>query len=239
MIRTRTIILMTIAAIIVGVAIFDYWVSKKVDSAASVSSTVEQWGPQDRETFTWSKPAGYATFNSITDNPEIGDERNFVRVRKVGPEDKFANKVNLEVGQEYEVGIWFHNDAMSRLNTKENGGVGIAENVRVRIEQPLKVSAGHSGLIKGIISSTNSKPSEVFDTAFTHTDSDVLTCYVPNSAVIHSLGNINGQILSSSALFGKDGAKIGYWNDHWGVVPGCNEYAGYVSYRFKVCQPND
>ena len=61
---------------------------------------------------------------------------------------------------------------------------------------------------------------------------------MPNSATIHSLGNIDGEILDSSALFGKDGAKLGYWNDMWGYVPGCNEYSGYVTYRFKVDQPN-
>ena len=43
--------------------------------------TFDAWGPQDRETFTWARRAKFITLNSITDNPRIGDERNFVRVR--------------------------------------------------------------------------------------------------------------------------------------------------------------
>ncbi len=204
--------------------------------SGDVSAATEAWGPKDRPTFTWAEPADYVTFNSITDNPKIGDERNFVRIRKAGTDDKYVDKVTLEVGQEYEVGIWFHNNAKSKLNKKENGGVGIAENVRLRVEQPEKVTAGHSAVIKGIISSTNSKPAEVFDTAYAYSDSTVLLRYVANSAKITSLGTINGEILSSEAMFGEQGAKLGYWNDLWGTVPGCNEYSGYVTYRFVVDQ---
>ena len=40
------------------------------------------WGPE-RATFTMENPASYPTFNSITDNPTIGDERDFVRVGEI------------------------------------------------------------------------------------------------------------------------------------------------------------
>lgn len=204
--------------------------------SGNASAATEAWGPKDRPTFTWAEPAEYVTFNSITDNPKIGDERNFVRIRKAGTNDTFVDKVNLEVGQEYEVEIWFHNNAKSKLNKKENGGIGIAENVRVRVEQPEKVNAGTSAVIKGFITSSNSDPAEVWDTAYAYSESTVLTRYVANSATIHSLGNINGSILSSEAMFGEKGAFIGYWNDLWGTLPGCNEYSGYITYRFVVDQ---
>ncbi|MBQ2638470.1 MAG: hypothetical protein Q4E70_03670 [Candidatus Saccharibacteria bacterium] len=202
---------------------------------ASAASTA--WGPE-RTTYTWAEPADKVTFNSITDNPKIGDERNFVRIRKANTEDTLVDKVELEVGQEYEVSIWFHNNAKSKLNTKEYGGVGIATDVRLRVEAPEIINAGTNGIIKGIISSTNSDPSEVWDIAYAYSKSTVLTRYVANSATIHSLGNIDGQILSSEAMFGEQGAKLGYWNDLWGTLPGCNEYSGYVTYRFVVDQPN-
>ncbi len=204
---------------------------------ADANAATTAWGPE-RPTFTWEEPADYVTFNSITNNPKIGDERNFVRIRKAGTEDNFLDNVNLEVGAEYEVEIWFHNNAKSKLNKKENGNVGIANNVRVRVEQPEKVTAGQNALIKGYITSTNAKPNEVYDAAYAYASSTVLLRYVPNSATIHSLGNINGEILSSEAMFGKEGAKVGYWNDMWGYVPGCNEYSGYVTYRFVVDQPS-
>ena len=181
--------------------------------SGDVSAATEAWGPQDRPTFTWEEPADYVTFNSITNNPKIGDERNFVRIRKAGTKDTLVDKVNLEVGQEYEVSIWYHNNAKSKLNKKENGGIGIAENVRLRVEQPEKVTGGTSAVIKGFITSTNANPTEVWDTAYAYSDTTVLLRYVPNSATIHSLGNINGEILSSEALFGEKGAFLGYWND--------------------------
>ena len=209
-------------------------VTTPIDNASAASTA---WGPE-RTTYTWAEPAEKVTFNSITDNPKIGDERNFVRIRKAGTTDELVDKVELEVGQEYEVSIWFHNNAKSKLNGSEYGGVGIAENVRLRVEQPELVNAGTNGIIKGIISSTNADPSEVWDIAYAYSKTTVLTRYVANSATIHSLGNIDGQILNSEALFGDTGAKLGYWNDLWGTLPGCNEYSGYVTYHFVVDQPN-
>ena len=80
---------------------------------ADANAATTAWGPE-RPTFTWEEPADYVTFNSITNNPKIGDERNFVRIRKAGTEDNFLDNVNLEVGAEYEVEIWFHNNAKSK-----------------------------------------------------------------------------------------------------------------------------
>ena len=208
-----------------------------VTPLSNVSAASTAWGPE-RPTYTWAEPAEKVTFNSITDNPKIGDERNFVRIRKAGTTDELVDKVELEVGQEYEVSIWFHNNAKSKLNGSEYGGAGIATDVRLRVEQPERVNAGTNGIIKGIISASNSDPSEVWDIAYAYSKSTVLTRYVANSATIHSLGNIDGQILSSEAMFGSQGAKLGYWNDLWGTLPGCNEYSGYVTYRFVVDQPN-
>ncbi len=203
----------------------------------SIENEESAWGPTSRDTFKWGNPSDYVVFNSMTDNPKTGDERNFVRIRKYSMDTKFSDKVELEVGEEYEVAVWFDNNAKPELNKKENGGVGIAENVRLRIECPEKVKGKTNAVIKGIISSTNSKPEEIWDTAYAYTGSTVLLRYVPNSAIIHSLGTINGQILSSKSMFGKDGVKLGYWEDLWGTVPGGSEYAGYITFRMKVDQP--
>jgi len=192
------------------------------------------WGPSDRATFTWEKPASYVTFNSITDNPTLGDERNFVRVKKVGTEDNYRDSIDLEVGAEYEVFIYYHNNASANLN---ESGKGIATNVRLFVDQPNEVIAGHAGEIKGTIHSAEGDPQEVWDTAYVHTTSTVLLRYVANSATIHTNGSANGTVLDSSALFGDTGAYLAYSTNHIGVVPGCNEYSGYVTYRFKVDQP--
>lgn len=55
------------------------------------------WGPE-RDVVHWDTPADYRTINSIVDNPSFGDERNFVRIRKVG-EAKFLDSVKLVAGE--------------------------------------------------------------------------------------------------------------------------------------------
>ena len=40
------------------------------------------WGPE-RPVYSWAEKAPHATINSIIDNPGVGDERNFVRIREV------------------------------------------------------------------------------------------------------------------------------------------------------------
>lgn len=197
----------------------------------------QTWGPE-RETFTWEQPATYRTFNSITDNPAIGDERNFVRVREVGMETYYDN-VEINPGKEYEVYVFFHNNAAARLNAS---GAGIADNVRLFMDIPEKIEKGQQAVIKGTITSGNTTPTAVWDTAFLYNNTDtVYLRYVPNSATIHNNGGTaNGAILDSNALFGETGAYLAYHNaeGYWGVIPGCNEYTGYVTLRVVADHPN-
>ena len=190
----------------------------------SAESNGQSWGP-DRAIFTWAEPADYVTFNSITDNPDMGDERNFVRIKKANTEDALGDDVNLEVGQEYEVWVWFHNNAKAKLNGAEYNYSGMAQDAYMRMEQPELVNANTAAVIKGIIGAKNANPTEVWDEAFAHTDTTVLLRVVPNSAIIHSFGTINGQIISDDDLFSENGAWIGYSNNYWGTLPGCNEYS--------------
>lgn len=198
----------------------------------------QTWGPQDRETFTWNVPATYTTFNSMTDNPSLGHESNFVRIREAGTNDTYKDDVDLEVGKEYEVFVYYHNNGAANY-----GASVMSHNTRLVANFPTKVEAGHAGEVKGTIYWTNTSATEtynVWDTAYMHAKSTVYLSYVPNSAVIHngSTGQYktDGTILSSEGLFG-DGALLGYDSRYWGYIPGCNEYAGYVLYRVKVDQP--
>ena len=226
-------------------------------AGTSASALEQTWGPQDRPMFKWSSPASYVTFNSIDDNPFIGNETNFVRVKEyvegssVGDENwvSWQDNVTVEPGKEYEVFIYFHNNASESLNTAE--GNGYAQNTRVASSFPTKLRSGESGIIKGSVSATNANPTAVWDTAFFNADQTVYLSYIDNTATLHSSANCNstdGTILSGDALFVSDeqvgasadvGAMISCYNSDslWGVIPGCNEYAGYVSYRVRADQP--
>ena len=193
----------------------------------------ESWGPQDRATYTWNSPADHVTFNSITDNPFLGDERNFVRVREVGVETE-SDEVELVPGKEYQISIYYHNDASASLNAS---GAGISRNTYVRTEFPSYLNADEIGVASASISASNAKPERVWDSTYLKASSPVYLSFVPNSAVIHNNGTTDGTILSGDALLGEQGVTIGHYDNMWGMVPGCNEYGGYVTYRIKADAP--
>jgi uncharacterized repeat protein (TIGR01451 family) len=60
--------------------------------------------------------------------------------------------------------------------------------------------------------------------------------YVSASAKIHSGGSVNGSILSDN-LFSTAGTYLG-WSSLNGIVPGCADYAGYVTYDIVADSPN-
>ncbi len=199
------------------------------------SATVEtSWGPQDRATYTWESPADHVVFNSITDNPYLGDERNFVRVKEAGSEESALDEITLEVGKEYQISIYYHNNASASLN---ESGKGISRNTYVRTEFPSYLNAGEIGVATAFITTSNADPGTVWDSTYLKADQSVYLNFVPNSAVIHNNGTTDGTVLSGDALLSDTGVTIGHYDSMWGMIPGCNEYGGYVTYNIKVDAP--
>lgn len=198
------------------------------------SSSAFAYGPE-RQTFTMEEPADYVTFNSITNNNVLGDERNFVRVAEVGANGEFSDEVKIVPGKEYEIYIGYHNNAKSRLNF-EAGSPGMAMDVRISSQFPGKVNAANKGTVSAIISSSNANPKEVWDEAYFTTDStaDVILRYVDNSATIYNGWKLNNTKLSE-ALFSSEGIYIGV-NELNGYLPGCAEYSGHIIYRVRAEQ---
>lgn len=195
-------------------------------AVVSIAGGVLAWGP-DRPTFTTAKPADYITFNSITDNPAYGDERNFFRVKPADASDSaYSDKVALEPGKEYEGYAYFHNNAAVNLNL-------VATDTTMRIELPAVVDG--SAKTNAFVRASNAKPVEVFDDTTLTSSSAVALRMVPGSATIHSRGAVDGKTLSDSLI--TSGVRLGY-NNLDGKVPGCNEFAGYVTFRFVADQPN-
>lgn len=201
-------------------------------AAIVIPAAAYAWGP-NRPTFTGASPAPYVTFNSMTDNPEVGDERNFVRIRESGT-TTYRDNVNLEPSKVYDVSVYYHNNAASNLN---DSGVGVAKNAKLKMEVPGVVTAGVNAAFTGTISASNANPGSVWDEAYgkNTTNADIALRYVSNSATFVSKGAINGQKLPDT-LF-TTGANLGY-NSQDGTVPGCNEFSGYVNFQIRVDQPN-
>lgn len=184
------------------------------------------WGP-DRATFTWADPAPYATFNSITDNPTLGDERNFVRIGEVADETQYVDSVELVVGKTYEVYIYYHNNADGHEVGKT--AIGIADGAAVKSSFPATVLAGARATVTATIFASDTDPLSIWDGAYLDASQDVRLSYIPGTAIIHNGGELNGQAIDPDHLF-RDGALLGY-NKFSGILPGCNEYAGYITYQ--------
>ena len=190
------------------------------------------WGPE-RKTFTWDNPATYATFNSITNNPQIGDERDFVRIREINDQSTYGDEVTLEPGKTYEVYIYYHNNADGHEVGKT--AVGIADGAAVKSSFPATVKAGEKATVTGTVFANDTDPLAVWDGAYMTASEDLYLRYVPGTAIIHNGGELNGQNIGPDYLFG-EGALLGY-NQFSGILPGCNQYAGYITYNIFADAP--
>ncbi len=196
-------------------------------------TSVSAWGPE-RSTFTMQDPATYPTFNSITDNPTIGDERDFVRIGEINADvTDLKNEVEVVPGRQYLVYVYFHNNASSTFNDSAHNHSGVAVQTRMSTSFSTVLTPSSKGKVTATITASNSNPTSVWDEAyFTTTTEKVLMHYVSGSAKIYNDWGANGSVMPSS-LFTEEGTLLGL-NTLNGVIPGCEEYHGVVSYVLQA-----
>lgn len=200
-----------------------------------LSNSAMAWGPE-RPTYTNNAPADHAVFNSITDNPVLGDERDFVRIVELRDGDDaekntYTNNLTLEAGKRYGVFIYYHNNASGTLNDAAHNYVGVARESKVVSNFPHEIAAGETKQISGLIRSTTTNPEAVWDEANVTAAQDLTLHYVTGSAKITNDWGANGSVLSMH-LF-EEGDLIGT-NDLNGLVLGCYEYSGYITYTLEA-----
>lgn len=201
--------------------------------AATGAGSALAWGPE-RETFTLEEPATYPTFNSITNNPTMGDERNFVRVGELNADiTHMTDEIEIRPGHQYLVYIYFHNNASTTFNDKEHNYSGVSLETQMASSFTKVLTPETKGTITATIKSKNAQPSAVWDEAYMTTSTEkVLLHYVPGSAKIYNNWATNGSILPEN-LFTAEGTLIGL-NGLNGVIPGCEEFHGHVSYVIQA-----
>lgn len=192
-------------------------------AVVTVPAALLAWGP-DRPTYTVENPANKVAFNSITNNPNIGDERNFVGIREVGSSNVWHDNMNVQDGKEYFVRMYVHNNAKDSLNAS---GQGIAKDVKAVFNLP--TNTAKSIQVNGFLSASNASPNEVYDHATFTSAKDFNLSYVSgslkyeNNAGVHAL---------PESIFTSNGAELGY-DKMDGTIPGCFKYAGYVTFKVK------
>lgn len=196
-------------------------------------SQASAWGPE-RRTFTMEEPATYPVFNSITNNDTIGDEREFVRIGEINPDrTRLDNQVEIIPGKQYLVYIYFHNNASSTFNTEEHDYSGVATRVRMSSGFSTVITPSNPGQVVGMITADNTNPASVWDEAdMTTTYNKVLLRYVRGSAKIYNDFATNGTVMPTT-LFTQEGALLGL-NTLNGIIPGCEEYHGTVTYVLQA-----
>lgn len=214
--RTSAVIAMALGVVMIPAALFAY-------------------GPE-RPTYTIENPADHVTFNSITNNPTYGDEREFVTVSDVTTGSAFSGKATLTPGHTYKVQMYVHNDAATKYNDAAHNYAGIARDTTIRAYLPQTVNG--SDTVDGYVSASNSAPKTVYDTAALTANGQVNIEYVQDSAMLHTWKQ---QTKLPNLLFSSNGTRIGSGDvagtDLSGNWNGCIDYAATVTYEFKVAQP--
>ncbi len=187
------------------------------------------WEPP-RETFTMKRPAKYVTFNSITDNNIFRDERDFVRICRVGGDGKYVNTIQLVPGYVYEVYVFFHNSASPSMGEK-----GVARDVRMRVAFPSGLDAFEASTFRASVMCPNATPPEVWDRCVVWATEPVRVHYVEGSAMLSDFARSRRLPLGREILT-RGGALLGSdWLD--GVITGENGHdGGHVTLRFAVLE---
>lgn len=183
------------------------------------------FGPE-RQTYTIANPADKVTFNSITDNPNWGDERNMVLVRPAtsSSNNDWRDTLDVEPGKEYTVKMIVHNNAADNLNL-------VATNTRVNANIP--ATTGTSASIQGAVMSDNATPQKVWDNVVLNSANRFNVGLVPGSArYYNNINNTTGFTLPDS-ISSAAGTPVGYETMD-GNVPGCFKYSGFAYFNVKI-----
>lgn len=185
------------------------------------------------------KYPGKIVFNSISDSEPIGgSEKNFVGAREcVLRDDKRCegdnktnvwnnNDINVEDGKTYIIRMYVHNN-------NPNGTDAVAENTHVSFSVPGTI--GKQVQVNGFIDSSNATPSEYWDYVNFNSEVPFHLEYVYGSALLENnkIG-LGGLTLSDDIVKSKSGGTMIGYDALDGRVPGCYQYANYVTIQVKA-----
>lgn len=179
------------------------------------------WGPV-RDTYEYEKGADVVTFNSATNNPNYGDERNFLNVKEADTPTNtvWGDSIVVENGKEYIIRLYVHNNASSGLTAK---------NVCVSVDLP--THEGKTMQVDAYLAADNAEPQKIWDQIAFNSDSFFALEYVPGSTLYTNDNFPNGIVLPDEII--NDGVFLGF-DEIDGRIPGGNEYTGWVSFRVRA-----
>ncbi|PKM59972.1 MAG: hypothetical protein CVU99_10560 [Firmicutes bacterium HGW-Firmicutes-4] len=169
------------------------------------------WGPE-RKTYTMENPSPVVTFNSITDNPNYGDERNFVSIKSADNQNSggWSDEIAIKKSGKYYLRIYIANSSADNLYQ-------IAKNTKIRFNIPDYES--NRIQIDGYIESDNSSPTMIYDQAVFKSDKKFRIEYIPGSAECTNNKFTDGIQLSDD-IKNSNGVLVGYDQMNGDFPPG-------------------
>lgn len=182
------------------------------------SSAFAAFAPE-RDSSSWKKTAKTITFNTVKDNPAIGDERAFVTLRNFN-DNNYTDQLKVADKDVIVVRAYYHNNA-----AKDK----VAKNVTAKFNIPSLSAKSIS--VTGYISADNADPKIVSDTANVIADKSFSLEYQKGSAQIWN-NALRGLTLSDS-IVNSNGTLLGYGKLD-GNVAGGSQNSGYVTIKAVV-----
>ena len=176
----------------------------------------------------------YPVFNSVTDHPIFGDEREFIHIRKCGDKD-WKREIELEAGKQYEVEVFFRNDGNPEYNSSKHHNSTVAFLTRVSIDVPSYMSSNSNlatELTARIMWDPYRQKRKDSIALLNNSKKPLKLHYVVGQAKIINKWKANNRILASS-LFNYSGTLIGL-NELQGVIPAGDDYSGYIRFYIDV-----
>lgn len=163
------------------------------------------------------------TFNSISNNQKIGNEKNFVGAKVAGSNTETwnANTIDVKDGEVYTIRLYVHNNNPKGTNA-------IAKDVRATFSIPTTVASSQT--IIGYLDSSNATPSRYWDEVTLRASENIFLEYVEGSA---KYTNALGTRSLANNIVTSGGVSLGYDKPD-GNIPGCYEYDGVVTIDVKV-----
>lgn len=178
-----------------------------------------------------NQPITHARFNAYTNVPNVGNEADFVKLRKstgdptvAANASPFSDPLNdpCAVGQKFDVRTYIHNSANTEFNDNGNG-TAVAKNVNLAMQAQLGVTKKNF-TFTSTISASNA--ASVTDNGTLNCDNNVQLKLVPQSVKVYSQptgwnsaadSSVNGNLAIGSRVAGS-GVQWGCWGDRVIVV---------------------
>ncbi|WP_143268644.1 hypothetical protein [Amycolatopsis vastitatis] len=196
------------------------------------------WGPE-RQLFTSTSPAAYAVFNSITDNPNYGDERNVVTCKDKSRSDPLGNQLIAEDGHVYHCQVGVFNDVADSLDDGEQRTAPARMfNARLIVDLPLGpiYNPGVSATLsannaQSVWSSCNFISPQPMKLTYQRGSTRLITLGLPVGG-LQVQEKFQGEAMSSGLLV-KPGILLGY-DKQDGIIRHSGQYSAFVTFEIKI-----